>query len=75
MTAFFQAPKEWKDNTRKKTNELWRQKAGEYRSYTDTNKLANARRDTVKNIILTAAEIKEIKVKIRQPINIEQQNL
>ena len=29
----------------------------------------------MKNIILTAAEIKEIKVKIRQPINTEQQNL
>ena len=29
----------------------------------------------MKNIILTAAEIKEIKVKIRQPIKTEQQNL
>ena len=58
----------------KQTYELWRQKVGEHRSYTDANKLANVRRDKMKNNRLTAAEIEEIKIKIRQPINTEQQN-
>ena len=71
MTAFYQEPKEPKDNTTKQTLELWRQKVGEYRSYIDTNKLANVRRDIMKKSGLTAAEIEEIKMKIRQPTNIE----
>ena len=58
----------------KQTYELWRQKVGEHRSYIDANKLANVRRDKMKNNRLTAAEIEEIKIKIRQPINTEQQN-
>ena len=58
----------------KQTYELWRQKVGEHRSYIDANKLANVRRDKMKNNRLTATEIEEIKIKIRQPINTEQQN-
>ena len=58
----------------KQTYELWRQKVGEHKSYIDANKLANVRRDKMKNNRLTAAEIEEIKIKIRQPINTEQQN-
>ena len=71
MTAFYQALKEPKDNTAKQTYELWRQKVGEHRSYIDANKLANVRRDIMKNNRLTAAEIEKIKIKIRQPINTE----
>ena len=71
MTAFYQALKERKDNTTKQTQELWRQKVGEHRSYIDANKLANVRRDIMKNNRLTAAEIEKIKIKIRQPINTE----
>ena len=32
MISFYQAIKELKDNTTKQTYELWRQKAGKYRS-------------------------------------------
>ena len=46
MTASYQALKEPNNNTTKQTYELWRQKAGEHRSYIDANKLANVRRDT-----------------------------
>ena len=74
MTAFYQVLKERKDSTTKQTYELWRQKVGEHRSYIDANKLANVRRDIMKNNRLTATEIEEIKRKIRQPINTEQQN-
>ena len=74
MTAFYQALKEPKDNTTKQTYELWRQKVGEHVSYIDANKLVNVRRDIMKKNRLTAAEIEEIKMKIRQPINTEQQN-
>ena len=74
MTAFYQALKEPKDNTAKQTYEQQRQKVGEHRSYIDANKLANVRRDIRKNNKLTAAEIEEIKMEIRQPINTEQRN-
>ena len=74
MTAFYQALKEPKDNTAKQTYELWRQKVGEHRSYIDANKLANVRRDIMKNNRLTAAEIEKIKIRIRKPINTEQQS-
>ena len=74
MTAFYQALKEPKDNTTKQTYKLWRQKVGEHVSYIDANKLVNVRRDIMKKNRLTAAEIEEIKMKIRQPINTEQQN-
>ena len=46
---------------------------GEHRSYIDTNKSANVGRHIMKNNRLTAAEIEEIKMKIMQPINTEQQ--
>ena len=74
MTAFYQALKEPKDYTTKQTYELWRQNVGEHRSYIDANKLANVRRDTIKNNRLPGAENKEIKRKTKQPINTEQQN-
>ena len=74
MTTFYLALKEPKDNTAKQTYELWRQKVGEHRRYVDANKLANVRRDTMKKNRLTAAEIEEIKMKIRQPINTKQQS-
>ena len=74
MTAFYQALKEPKDKTTKQTYELWRQKLGEHRHYIDANNLATFRRDMTKNNSLTAADIEKIKMKIRQPINTEQQN-
>ena len=76
MTAFYQARKEPKDNITKQTYELWRQniKVGEYTSYIDAKRLANVRRDIMKNNRLTAVEIEEINMKIKQPINAEQQN-
>ena len=76
MTAFYQAHKEPKDNITKQTYELWRQniKVGEYTSYIDAKRLANVRRDIMKNNRLTAVEIEEINMKIKQPINAEQQN-
>ena len=75
MTAFYQTPKEPKDNMIKQTYELWRQKVGEYRSYIDANKFANVRRDIIKKTRLAAAEIEGIKKKMWQPRNIERQNL
>ena len=69
MTTFYQALKEPKDNKTQQTYELWRQKFGEHRSYIDANKLANVRKNIMKKNRLTAAEIEEIKMKIRQPIN------
>ena len=74
MTTFYQALKEPKDNTTQQTYELWRQKFGEHRSYIDANKLANVRRNIMKKNRLTAAEIEEIKMKIRQPINKKKEN-
>ena len=74
MITFYEAIKEPEDNTTQQTYELWRQQAGEHRSYIDASKLANVRRDIVKKNRLTAAEIEEIKMKIRQPINTKQQN-
>ena len=74
MTAFYQALKEPKDYTTKQTYELWRQNVGEHRSYIDANKLANVRRDIIKNNRLPGAENEEIKRKTKQPINTEQQN-
>ena len=50
MLAFYQALKEPIGNTTKQTYELWWQKVGEYRSYTDGNKLANFREDIMKKI-------------------------
>ena len=50
-------------------------KVGKYRSYINANKLANVKRDIMKNDRFTAVELKEIKAKIRQPTNTEQQNL
>ena len=73
MLTFHQALKELKDNATQQTYELWRQKVGEHRSYIDASKLANVRRDIMKKKRLTAAEIEEIKMKIRQPINTKQQ--
>ena len=61
MTAFYQTLNEPKDNTTKRTYELWRQKFGEHRSYFDASKLANVERDILKKNRLTAPEIKEIK--------------
>ena len=49
MIAFYQALKEPKDNTTKQTYELWRQKVGKHRGYIDVKKLANVRRDIMKN--------------------------
>lgn len=74
VTAFYIILKEEKGNTKKQTYELWRHKAGEHRSYTETNKLAKVRRDIMKKNRLTAAETEEITMKIRQLINTEQQN-
>ena len=74
MIAFYQGLKKLEDNTTKQTCELWRQKVGEPRSYTDANNVADVRRDIMKKNRLTAAKIEEIKTKIRQPINTEQQN-
>ena len=74
MTAFYQVLKEPKDSTTKQTCELWRQRVGEHISYSDASKLVNVRRDIMKKNRLTAAETEEIKMKIRQPINTEQQN-
>lgn len=53
MTVFYQALKEPKDNTTKQMYELWRQKVGEHRSYIDSNKLDNVRRDAMKKNKLT----------------------
>lgn len=47
MTAFYKALIESKDNTAKKSYELWIQKVGEHRSYIEANKLLNVRRDTI----------------------------
>ena len=69
MTTFYQALKEPKDNTAQQTYELLKQKVGEHRSYIDANKLANVKRDIMNKNRLTAAEIEEIKMKIRQLIN------
>ena len=74
MTAFYQVLNKPKDNTTKQTYQLRRHKTGEHRSYIDTNKLANIRRDIMKKNRLTAEDIEEIKMKIKQPINTEQQN-
>ena len=74
MTAFYQALNEPKENTTKQTYELWRQKISEHRKCIDANKLANVRTDVKKKNRLTAAEMKQIKMKIRQPINTEQKN-
>ena len=74
MITFYQTLQEPKDNTTQQTYKLWRQKVGEHRSYIDANKLANDRRDIMKKNRLSAAEIEEIKIKIRQPINTKQQN-
>ena len=38
-TAFYQALQEPKDNTTKQTDEQWRQKVSEHRSYIDTKTL------------------------------------
>jgi hypothetical protein len=49
-------------NTTDETYTIWREKVGlEKRPYMDANKLANVRRDILKNNRLTAAEIYEIK--------------
>ena len=45
------------------------QKVGQHRSYIDANKLANVRREIMKKNRLAAAEIEEIKMKIRESIN------
>ena len=50
------------------------QKVGQHRSYIDANKLANVRREIMKKNRLVAAEIEEIKMKIRESINTEQKN-
>ena len=60
MTAFYQALNEPKNNT-KRTDEIWRKEAGKHRPYTDTNKLANVRRDIMNKKRLTEAEIEDIK--------------
>ena len=74
VTAFYLPLKKAKGNTTKQTCELWRRKAGEHRSYIETNKLAKVRRNIMKKNRLTAGKTEEIKMKIRQPINTEQQN-
>ena len=72
MKAFYGALKEPKDND--ETNLWTMQKVGQHRSYIDTNKLANVRREIMKKNRLAAAEIEEIKMKIRESINTEQKN-
>ena len=74
MTTFYQALKEPKDNTTQQTYELWRQNVGEHRSYINAKKLPNVKRDIMKKNRLTAAEIEEIKMKLRELINTKQQN-
>ena len=74
MTTFCQALKEPKDNMTKQTYELQRQNVCAYRSYINANKLVNVRIDIMKKNRLTAAEIEDIKMKIRQPINKKRQN-
>ena len=49
-------------------------KVGEHRSCVDANKLANIRRDIMKKNRLTAVEIEEMEMKVRQPINTKQWN-
>ena len=73
MTVFYQALKEPKDNTTKQMYELWRQKVGEHRSYIDSNKLDNVRRDAMKKNKLTG-DLEESKTYIRQPTNVERQD-
>ena len=71
VAAFYKALREPKDNTKRQTYELWRQKVGAHKSYIDINELANVRRDIMEKNGLTAADIKEIKTKIREAIKTE----
>ena len=63
MKTFYKELKEPKDNTTQQTYELWIQKIGEHRSYTDAKKLATVRRDIMRKNRLKATEIEEIKMK------------
>ena len=71
MKTLYQVYKEPRDYAAKQTYELWRQKVDKHRNYINVKKLANVRRDIMKNNRLTLAEIEETKMKIRQPINTE----
>ena len=69
MTAYYQAVLEPSDqNNTKYTYQLWREMNTDVRPNIDANKLANVRRDIVKNKRLSDSELEAIKSRIRANI-------
>ena len=58
-------------NCTARTYKIWRSNNKDIRTYIDSNKLANVRRDIIRNKRLTDAEIHHIKEEVRKEINNE----
>ena len=58
-------------NCTTRTYNIWRRNNKDIRTYIDANKLANVRRDIIKNKRLTDVEIHQIKEEVRKEINNE----
>ena len=67
MTAYYQGiPEPSEENNTKHTYRIWREMNTNVRPNIDANRLANVRRDILKNKMLPDAELETIKSQIRE---------